>query len=672
MLSASSQRIRRRLRTLSTHARYQLGLSTLPVGSVRVSSQFRHPIDVARRDSLIARYRELFPDSVRAELNEAGRLLNHRFHLLGHAMDHGDVIAWSRDPRSGRDWSRAFSPQIPYRGPGRLGDIKLPWELNKHQYFFTLGKASWLTHNPIFAREIVRQIDRWIVDNPCHSGIHWISALESGTRALSWMLAYPFFAEVCDDQFRERLLQSLAQHLLFVEQNLSIDRFANTHLAGEAAVLVVGGLFTDCRHSRRWLTRGLQHLNEQMTCQVRADGAHAEQSIAYHRFFLDQCHLVDAMLTVNGASLPAGTLKIMERMTAFLMDMLFPDGTAPAFGDGDDARGIWCRADCPRDYRSLLALGAVRFARGDFKAAAAGPAEELLWLHGEPGIEQFLALPAAAPLHNSIAYPEAGYYVLRGGWRASDPMLVFDCGPLGHGPGGHGHADALSFQLYAQGYSFLIDSGTYSYNLDYACRDAFRSTRAHNTVVVDGLDQSVMQDRMSWKHRARAQCGRWLTTPAWDFVDACHNGYERLPDPVTHRRAVFFVKPDTWLIWDHLQAGQPHLLEWVFHLRPDCGLAADGSGEADFALLSPDGARLRVWMLLNDVEVEPEIRTGEESGACFSPAYGVKEPARVLLVRCDLTGEQHLLTCFSSSKSMVRTDLQRLRKELRQQLQIDR
>jgi uncharacterized heparinase superfamily protein len=639
---------------------------------VRANSQFRHPIDATRRESLVARYRALFPDSVRAELDEAGRLLDHRFHLLGHVMDHGDVIAWSRDPRSGRDWSRGFSPQIPYRGPGRLGDIKLPWELNKHQYFFTLGKAAWLTHNPIFAREIVREIDQWIADNPCHSGIHWISALESGTRALSWMLAYPFFAEYCDGPFHQRLLRSLAQHLLFVEQNLSIGPFANTHLAGEAAVLVVGGLFTDCRHSRRWLTKGLKHLNEQIVRQVRADGAHAEQSIAYHRFFLDQCYLVDAILSANRASLPSGTLDVMQRMTAFLMDMLFPDGTAPAFGDDDNARGIWCHADCPRDYRSLLALGAVRFARGDFKAAAVGPAEELLWLHAERGIEQFLALAATTPRHNSIAYPEAGYYVLRGGWHAGDAMLVFDCGPLGPGPGGHGHADALSFQLYVHDYPFLIDSGTYSYNLDYAWRDAFRATRAHNTVVVDGLDQSIMQDRMSWRHRARAQCRRWLTTPGWDLIDASHDGYERLPDPVGHRRAIFFVRPDTWLIWDRLQARQPHVFEWIFHLRPDCRAEPDDSGKADFVLLSPQGARLRVWMTLNDRKAEPEILTGqdEQASAWYSPGYGVKEPARALLVRCDSAGQQHLLTCFSGSQLMARGDLQRLSHELWQQLQI--
>ena len=645
-------RLRKRFRRLITRVRHRLGLPPLPAGRVSANPGFRHPLDAAQRETLIARYRSSFPDAVRTELQEAERLLAHRFNLLSHEMDHGASIAWSRDPISGEDWSRAFSPDITYLGPGRLGDIKLPWELSKHQYFFTLGKAAWLTHNPAFAREIVSQIDQWITDNPCYSGIHWISALEAGARGLSWMLAYPFFAEFCDGPFSDRLLRSIAQHLLFVERNLSIGPFANTHLVGEAAVLVAGGLFLESRHSHRWLAKGLRHLNEQITRQVRADGVHVEQSVPYHRFFLDQYYLVEALLTANGASLPADTRKVMERMTVFLMDACFPDGTAPAFGDCDDARGIWCRADGPRDYRSLLALGASRFGRGDFKVAAAGPTEELLWLHGEQGLDTFLVLQERAPPHTSIDYPQAGYYVLRGGWAPTDSMLIFDCGPLGYGRGGHGHADALSFQLYAQGYRFLIDSGTYSYNLDYGWRDAFRATRAHNTVVVDGLDQSIMLDRMSWMSQAGARCRRWITSSAFDLIDAEQDGYERLPDPVTHRRALFFLKPDTWLIWDQLTARQPHTVEWLFHVHPDCLIEPQGDEDGDFALVAPTGARLRATLLLNDHRVAAEIRVGSnaERAAWYSPTYGAKEPSRVLAVRCDFAaGQQSMLACFSSS-----------------------
>ncbi|MGH9891921.1 MAG: heparinase II/III family protein, partial [bacterium] len=355
-------RIRRRLRVLHARTRYRLGLPEPDAGEVGIAPSFRHPIDAAQRSLLTAQYRDLFPDAVLTELAEARRLAAHRFALLGHTVDYGERITWIRDPVSGREWSRGFSPDIPYRGAGRLGDIKLPWELNKHQYFFTLGKAAWLTDDPALAGEIVRQIAYWIEDNPCHRGINWIDALQVGTRAISWIMAYPFYVDCCDTSFRRRLASSLAQHVMFVEGHLSTGRFANTHLIGEAAGLVAGGLFLDCRDSRLWLEKGLAILEDEMERQVTPDGVHAERSVAYHRFFLDHYHLVSALLAANRHPLPEAICRGMERMTDFLRDVLHPDGTPPAFGDGDDARGLWFRTDCPAEYRSLLALGAVLFA----------------------------------------------------------------------------------------------------------------------------------------------------------------------------------------------------------------------------------------------------------------------------------------------------------------------
>jgi uncharacterized heparinase superfamily protein len=639
----------RRLRAVDTRLRYRLGRPTLRVGSAEISTTFRHPISVTAKPELLERYRAHFATALAPELSEAKRLLQHRFTLLGHTMRHGSEIAWSRDPVSGRDWSRAFSPEIPYRGEHRLGDIKLPWELNKHQYFFTLGKAAWLTGDERFAVEIVRQIDHWIGDNPCHCGIHWISALETGTRAVSWILTYPFFAELCTGRVRERLVRSIAEHMLFVEQNLSTIRFANTHLVGEAAALVLGGLFLDTPHSSRWVRRGLGHLEVEIERQVRNDGVHAEQSIAYHRFFLDHYYLVDAVLGANGHSFGSDTLAAMEKMTAFLLDVVFPDGSAPAFGDGDDARGIWCRADCPGDYRSLLALGALRFRRGDFKYVADGPAEELLWLHGKLGLDRFLALPSAPPAHTSSAYTDAGYYIMRTGWEASDPVLVFDCGPLGHGPAGHGHADALSIQLYSGGFPFLVDSGTYSYNLDYGLRNAFRSTAAHNTVVVDQSDQSIPEDRMSWRTAANAYCRRSVATRWFDLVDGVHDGYRRLPDPVTHRRVVVFLKPDVWVVYDELAATEGHTADWMWHMAPECDVASSLDGT--FVLTAPNGARLTYVTRETPVGSADRCdRRSELVATDLSPRYGEKVTARAIRRSSTFVeGRLHAFTCFSSN-----------------------
>ena len=650
-----SIRIRRRLRALSERTRYRLGLPEPNVGPVQIRPAFRHPIDLHQKALLVSRYRERFPDAALSEVAEAFRLAAHRFSFLGHTAKHGPSISWSRDPISGQEWGRGFSPDIAFRGPSRLGDIKLPWELNKHQYFFTLGKAAWLAEEPSLALEILRQIDHWIADNPYARGINWVSALEAGTRAVSWILAFPFYAEFCDAPWRQRLAASLGQHMLFVERHLSFGRFANTHLVGEAAALVVGGLFLDCSRSAGWAAKGIALLEQELERQVTSDGVHVERSVAYHRFFLDHYYLVESLLRVNGQGLSSRAQVILERMTAFLMDMSLPDGSVMSFGDGDDARGLWMRTDCTTDYRSLLALGAVLFGRSDFKSIAGGPTEELLWLFGDIGLHAFAELPMDLPRHNSVSYPDGGYDVMRGGWRVSDPVLAFDCGPLGHGPAGHGHADALSFQLFAKGYPFLVDSGTFSYNIDYAWRDEFRSTRGHNTVVADGLDQSVTTGRMSWGRMAKAHRHRWLTTPWFDLVDGDHDGYHRLPDPVTHRRVVTFIKPDIWLVWDCLRGNADHSLDVLLHLRPDCSVENDSNGNG-VVLRSPDGAGLGIRMLdAEGATVLPEILHGSEAcnEAWFSPTYGVRVPTRVLRLRRKSLNHCEVTTCLSTSTAIT-------------------
>ena len=647
-MGAASQtlaRARRKLNTLAIRARHRLGLPTLPAtGAVGVAPRFRHPIDAQRRAEYVQAYRARFADAVAAELAEAGRLLAHRFTFLGFETQHGARIDWSRDPVSGRDWPGGFSPDIVYRGAARTGDIKLPWEIAKHQYLFTLGKACWLTGDARYAAEISAQIEQFVADNPLHSGIHWTSALEGGTRAMSWLLAYPFFADTLTPAARERLLHSMAVHLLFVEHMLSTGKFANTHLAGEAAILVLGGLFLECRHSARWLETGLEHLEAQLDHQLRSDGAHAEQSIAYHRFFLDQYYLVQAFLEANARSLSARALQRIDLATTYLRDFTTPAGEVLNFGDCDDARTLWCRADAPRDYRGLLALGALRFARTDLKAVAGDATEELLWLGGPEALARYDALPAQAPAALGAAYREAGYYLARSGWEANASLAVFDCGPLGHGPCGHGHADALSLQLHAAGFTFLTDPGTYAYNIDYAWRDRFRLTAAHNTVVVDDAEQSVPVDRMSWSRAATARCRHYSAADWFTLVDAEHDGYARLTPPVTHRRIFAQLGSYAWFVFDELQGAGPHLAETRWHLRPECVAAVAGTTTT---LRAPNGATLTISGPAGLERVE----------GWHSDVYGTRQTTGVLRVSQSFTQRHQQGWTFALGEAQATTSL---------------
>jgi hypothetical protein len=74
----------------------------------------------------------------------------------------------------------------------------------------------------------------------------------------------------------------------------------------------------------------------------------------------------------------------------------------------------------------------------------------------------------------------------------------------------------------------------------------------------------------SWHVRcpARVILHRWVTGPDFDLVDGSHDGYQRLPAPVTHRRQIFFAKPEYWVVVDMLTGEGEHCFDLYFHLRP--------------------------------------------------------------------------------------------------------
>ena len=218
---------------------------------------------------------------------------------------------------------------------------------------------------------------------------------------------------------------------------------------------------------------------------------------------------------------------------------------------------------------------------------------------------------------------------MRGGWDAGAHHLIFDAGPLGCGMSdGHGHADLLSIQVSVFGAPYLVDAGTYCYIADPAWRAFFRGTTAHSTVVVDSTGQAAPAGPFRWDDRPRARVRRWVSTPTFDFADAEHDAYRRLPDPVLHRRRVLFVKARYWVVVDDLEGAAEHQLDLRFQFGPmaisvDSALWARASG--------PEGHGLLIRPFAS-VPLKPDVIEGEIAPiqGWVSPSYGQREPAPVL------------------------------------------
>ena len=489
--------------------------------------------------------------NVRQEIDcRARSVLAGRIPVFGREIDAGRKVRWRRDYLSGIETGLPYFRRIPYLDASRAGDHKIIWELNRHQHLVLLAQAYTLSPDPEFPREIVRQLDDWIDNNPFQRGINWASALEVAFRSLSWCWIFHLAGSALDGGFRNKFLNALYRHGLHLEQNLSIYFSPNTHLLGEAVALhALGSFFPQFPRSQRWVRTGVRIVTEQLDRQVHDDGSHFEQSTFYHVYALDM-FLFHFILAGNYAEAHGQ----LERMAAYLAAVIAPDGTLPLIGDDDGGRFFYPYADPRRFCLATLATCGVLFNRPEWIYSQEVIAEQAAWWIGPRAFEQ---QPGFSQQPGPALFPDAGVLSI----REPGSHLIFDSGAFGPWSAGHSHSDTLGLVLSCGSERTLIDPGTYSYS-DPAWRDRFRGSAAHNTIRVDGLNQAASTPPFAWKDLPAVRILK---------IDGAASGFYRIDGACSyssfrHRRVLIFARPDLIWIFDELSGPEGlHNIEQFWH-----------------------------------------------------------------------------------------------------------
>lgn len=250
------------------------------------------------------------------------------------------------------------------------------------------------------------------------------------------------------------LLDSIYRQYRYLQENQELALLANHYFENLKAVVICSLLFGEADVYRRHFGRFLEQAGE----QILPDGMHYERSFLYHRIILEDILRVYMALNSSGHACDAEKLlPAIRSMSLVLADVEqgFP-GRTPLFNDAADNAG--------KDAGQLLAA-----------------VQRLCGFGGKPAERPFW--------HRK----ESGYCALSSGRI----FLLLDCGDIGPSyMGGHAHCDCLSFEMSLDGRCLFANSGTGCYQ--GARRAFFRSTAAHNTVMIDGREQAQL-----WgEHRA--------------------------------------------------------------------------------------------------------------------------------------------------------------------------
>ncbi len=583
------------------------------------------------RESVAEFIGDQYPEWFDRTIQEAALLCGHYVNLFAYRdISLGPDIDWHRDPLSGFHWPRHYwgGYDLVSAPPA---DAKIIHELNRHQHLPRLAKAFFLTNDERYAVEAISQIESWMRQNPKWQGVNWQSSLEIALRCMSWFWTIFLLLEsrLLDEDNLRRICRSLFAQLDHVYRYPSVYSSPNTHLIGEAASLFIGGvLFQELPRAQQWRKFGADVLISVMDQQVLTDGVYGELSSYYHCYATDFYLHVLALARQNRIRFPEPVWNQLSRMLEFVMHITRSDGTIPLLGDDDGGRVLGIASTNYRSYRDGLCSGAVLFARPDFKFQASEFSEESLWLLGKEAWPIFDSMSAVPPTELRRGFEDGGYFVQRSGWDADDTQVIFDCGGLGISSGGHGHADALSFTVFTGGHEFIVDPGTSVYNCASEWRRFFRSSAAHNTVIVDGKSQSEPGRTFSWKTKAVTHLRKQIELPEMDYVDGLVEFRE-----ITHRRRLIHVRPDYWIVLDELTGSGEHRFEFNYHFASETQmnvLSEEQHGKIN-CRAQVDHAGLQICMYASEaVRAEAICGQIEPIQGWTSRSYGERRASPVL------------------------------------------
>ncbi len=376
----------------------------------------------------------------------------------------------------------------------RADDRSALWNYNLHyfEYLFPLVKAWKDTGDRRYLDKTEEIIGGWIEGNPEGTLPGW-AAYPTALRIVAWISYYRYAAEALPEDFTARFLESLHAQYRHLSGHLEKDILGNHYFEDLKSLAFAALFFRD----DAVLEKALADFKGECAEQILPDGMHFELSPMYHKIILE------GVLRLAAALRSAGRPE--EEIEARLQPMLdaacsFEGGLAriPLFNDGgaNVAKSLSALTETAERYFGLKPCPRNRLEDSGFcffDGTCGGSRWKLIVDMGQPG-------PAYIP--------------------------------------GHAHCDAMSYELFCDGEPVAVNCGTYAYQ----CRERsfFRSTAAHNTVMINGKEQSQCWGAFRLAKRSRIKVRR-LTENAvvMELTDAygqkCVRTIRFLPDRVVVR-----------------------------------------------------------------------------------------------------------------------------------------
>lgn len=591
------------------------------------------PAVVAAGDFALAR--KLFAAEVRASLQPERFFKTEREFRGAHFMKDGETALQAAE-RIVR--GELISCSTPFRFTGKVDWFSNPtfnqykewtWQLSRHPEWAILAECYRASGDERYAESFVGYFESWVhqalVPENADGGdtLCW-RTIEAGIRmggVWQWVLHSFYRSPHFTDDVLVDWYKSVWEHGW---------RLRNFHRTGNWLIMEMNGLaqvgilYPQFKESPAWKAYAFERMAEELDAQIYPDGWQVELSTGYHQVDIHNYQWLIDVCRAYAEPIPPAFLVVMERMHAVNVLMMMPDGRLPDLNDG----GWHAVAD-------LMKSAVVDYpARLDFLWVATGGAQ------------------GCPPEATSVAFEDAGYYISRSGWEPDAFWVLLDAGHFGYG---HQHEDKLNLLLHAYGRLLLTEGGNYAYDSSEMRRYVL-STRAHNTIRVDGQDQNrrINYQRETFDVRQPSD-GHLSISTAVDVIEGVYDeGYGVLADlKVRHERRVFAFKQGMGalgpfaVVIDRLipADAEPHRVQLLWHFNTDtvtvnAGMVCSSDvGLPNLAVVPAQETGLTLRMISG--QAEPEWQGWKSIKNC---QQGEFVPTPTALYEGVITGPTRLVT----------------------------
>lgn len=530
-----------------------------------------------------------YPDETDREI--ADRVCTNELISCGVPCKFGDTVDWFANPTYNKyaEWT---------------------WQLSRHNEWKILAKVYRETKDEKYAKACASLFSSWVKqavtpeDTEGYRTLCW-RTIECGIRmGANWPYVLHSFYQspaFTDDTLVD-WYKSVHEHAV---------RLHDHHMSGNWFIMEMNGLahisilYPELKQAAQWRTFALENLREELEKQIYPDGFQFELSTGYHDVVINNFQRLIRTARAYDVEMPEDFYRILENAAQIDVKLMMPNGHVPDINDGN-----W------KASAELLSPKMELFPDNQVF--------QYVVSHGAEGEK---------PSYDSCVLPYSGFAVFRTGWEENDTWGLLDGAPFGTG---HQHEDKLSFLMYAGGKLLLTEGGNYAYDTS-EMRSYVLSTRAHNTIRVDGMDQNRRKE-YTWHRediRKKADLKARLSEDV-DYAEAVYDeGYGAdLDRSVTHGRSVYFVKHlegtvPFFVIVDRMHAEEEREYELLWHMNADWAKIGDGlAAGKDLTIFSAEQTPdLDLIIGQETPEWQGYVATASIQG-CYKPVPTVRQTVR--------------------------------------------